>query len=247
MIRAFAVSTFVAGVLVIGLSSGRAVAAGVDGVAIPPGKPVQSNTSTASSGRRPLAVRIAMADKRKADEPALARSTTASPAVTRPEPAAAAADTASVESSPTPNSAEADDAATETLAVPTPAVRKLTIPRLLVDCEESMIDARHGESIRWRITIRNAGSDAHDVLATLYFAEGIEPTAAKGHGHAVAAGEVRFSPFKTLGTDDAIQLEVTGRAVQPGSVAYRIEVGCRDLPGHVAREAVILVRPKPAN
>jgi len=222
MIRSFAMCAFVAGALGVGTSwsAGDAAAAGPAEVAAPPGKPVQSNASTASSGRRPLAVRIAMADKLKAEPPPIAAAKEPTPAETAEKPAE--------------------------VTVPETAVRKPSVPRLLIDCEESTVDARHGESIRWRITIRNAGVTARHVVATLYFAEGIEPTAATGHGHSLSTGEAKFSPVEALGEDGAIELEVTGRATRPGAVAYRIEVGCRDLPGHVAREAVILVRPKSA-
>ncbi len=228
MIRSFAICAFVAGVLGVGMSWSAcdAAAAGPAEVAAPPGKPVQSNASTASSGRRPLAVRIAMADKLKAEPPPIPAASEPMPAETAEKPAEPAEPT--------------EVAAQET------AVRKPSVPRLLIDCEESTVDARQGESIRWRITIRNAGATARHVVATLYFAEGIEPTAATGHGHSLSTGEAKFSPIQALGEDDAIQFEVTGRATRPGAVAYRIEVGCRDLPGHVAREAVILVRPKSA-
>lgn len=227
MIRSFAMCAFAAGAVGVGMawSAGDAAAAGPAEVAAPLGKPVQSNASTASSGRRPLAVRIAMADKLKAEPPPI-------PATAELKPAE-------------PTTAETAEKPTGAAAVET-AVRKPSVPRLLIDCEESTVDARQGESIRWRITIRNAGATARHVVATLYFAEGIEPMAATGHGHSLSTGEAKFSPVEVLGEDDAIQLEVTGRAARPGAVAYRIEVGCRDLPGHVAREAVILVRPKSA-
>ena len=227
MIRSFAMCAFVAGAVGVGMSgsAGDAAAAGPAEVAALAGKPVQSNASTASSGRRPLAVRIAMADKLKAEPPPI-------PATAELKPA-----------EPTP--AETLEKPTE-IAAPEKEARRPSVPRLLIDCEESTVDARQGESIRWRITIRNAGATARHVVATLYFAEGIEPMAATGHGHSLSTGEAKFSPIETLGEDDAIQLEVTGRAARPGAVAYRIEVGCRDLPGHVAREAVILVRPKSA-
>lgn len=222
----FSMAAFVAGVLGMGMSwsVGDAIAAGPAEVARSTGKPVQSNASTAASGRRPLAVRIAMADKLKSEPPS-------SPAVAAKPPA-------------TESAVERADAA-DASAVKTVA-RKPAVPRLLIDCEESTVDARQGDWIRWRITIRNAGATAHHVVATLYFAEGIEPLAAAGHGHSLATGEAKFSPVASLGEDDSVQLEVTGRAARPGAVAYRIEVGCRDLPGHFAREAVILVRPKTA-
>lgn len=226
MKRSFAVCAFVAGAVAVGMmwSAGNAAAAGPAEVARSTGKPVQSNASTAASGRRPLAVRIAMADKLKSEPP--------------PSPEAVA-------TPPATEAAVTQAGGAEAAAVATTA-RKPSVPRLLIDCEESSVDARQGESIRWRITIRNAGATAHHVIASLYFAEGIEPLAATGHGHSLATGEARFSPVASLREDDSIQLEVTGRAARPGAVAYRIEVGCRDLPGHVAREAVILVRPKSA-
>jgi len=225
----FAMCAFVAGALGMGMtwSAGDAAAAGPAEVARSPGKPVQSNASTAASGRRPLAVRIAMADKLKSEPPS------SPPAEAKP-PAAEAAVAAVTQAG-----------GTEAAAVATTA-RKPSVPRLLIDCEESTVDARQGELIRWRVTIRNEGATAHHVVASLYFAEGIEPTAAAGHGHSLATGEAKFSPVASLREDDSIQLEVTGRAVRSGAVAYRIEVGCRDLPGHVAREAVILVRPTSA-
>jgi hypothetical protein len=209
MIKTCATSASVVWAVGIGLSLSaclRAVA-GEGDVAASPGKAVQSNVSTASSGRRPLAVRIAMAEKLKAGTTARGLKTSATSS--------------------------------------SPAARP-TVPRLLVDCEESMIDARQGDSIRWRITIRNAGAAAGHMVTTLYFAEGIEPISAEGLTHSLATGEVRFSPVESLGPDEQIQLEVTGRATKPGAVSYRVEVGCRDLPGHVAREAVILVRPHSA-
>lgn len=226
MTRSFAMCAFVAGAVAVGMSwsAGDAAATGPAEVARSTGKPVQSNASTAASGRRPLAVRIAMADKLKSDPP----------------PSLAAAATPPAAEAAVAQAGTADAAAVETVA------RKPAVPRLLIDCEESTVDARQGESIRWRITIRNTGATAHHVVPTLYFAEGIEPLAAAGHGHSLATGEAKFSPVASLGEDDSIQLEVTGRAARPGAVAYRIEVGCRDLPGHVAREAVILVRPKSA-
>lgn len=237
MSRSFSHSTFLVWTLGIGLSlsSGHSAAAAPGDVANSPGKPVQSNSSTASSGRRPLAVRIAMADRVKPGEPkppTPAGIQTDPPSATRPQEALVAANVPRVDVS---------------AATPSSGAEKPAVPRLLLDCEESTIEARHGESIRWRITIRNAGAAAHHVLATVYFAEGIEPTGAEGHRHALSAGEARFSPVETLGEDEAIQLEVIGRAVRPGAVAYRVEVGCRDLPGHVAREAMILVRPKAAD
>ncbi len=227
MTRSFSLAAFVAGVLVVGMSwsAGDATAAGSSEVARASGKPVQSNASTAASGRRPLAVRIAMADKLKHEPPP----TLAGPAT------------------PPATEAAVERAAAGDAVVLKNVARKPAVPRLLIDCEESTVDARQGESVRWRITIRNAGATAHHVVATLYFAEGIEPLAAAGHGHSLATGEAKFSPVASLGEDDSIQLEVTGRAARPGAVAYRIEVGCRDLPGHVAREAVILVRPKSAD
>lgn len=282
----------------IGLATwgGLASAGDPDGGAIPPGKPVRSTVDTAAAGRRPLAVRIAMADKLKSGEPKVVEPAVGSPSSTAETPEAPPSGTSSGEgasdagsfvpgSSAAASSPEHREqgvphrdrllgrvreriaalAESPTPAGPSPAgtasaaVQKgpesvaarpnsrPNVPRLRIECEESTIESRRGDTVTWRVKVRNAGTVAHGVLVTLYFAEGIEPTTAGGQAHKISAGEVRFSPVETLGPHDAIELQVTGKAVQAGAVAYRVEVGCREVPGNVAHEAVVLVRPIAGN
>ena len=135
------------------------------------------------------------------------------------------------------------EAGTPQAARPIHTAVRPNVPKLRIECEESTVEGRRGDMVTWRVKVRNAGALAHGVLVTLYFAEGIEPATAVGQPHKLSAGEVRFNPFETLGPDDSLELQVAGRAVQAGAVAYRVEVGCRELPGNVAHEAVVLVRP----
>lgn len=116
------------------------------------------------------------------------------------------------------------------------------IPRLVVDCEETPVEPAGGDTVTWRITVRNTGAPAHGVTASVFFAEGIEPVHASGAAAVLSPGEVRFDPIEELPTDGSLELFVTGEARQVGAVAYRVEAGCREVPGHTARESVMVIR-----
>lgn len=319
-------------------SSAGAQVPGIDPTTLPPGRPVRSNAETASAGRSPLAVRIAMADKVEAsdkvvsaDKVAPLEETVAAEAVANttdpvvavapaPErveaPATTTAPTAakgqpivkgqpiakgqpvtkgqakptedrrrllglvkeklaeiSQPSQPAEPAKMTERPARQPVHVPTKVAAALPvakgpaptdvaqtekpaaadavdqqprpgIPRLVVDCEETPVEPAGGDTVTWRITVRNTGGPAHGVTASVFFAEGIEPVHASGAAAVLSPGEVRFDPIEELPTDGSIELLVTGEARQAGAVAYRVEAGCREVPGHAARESVVVIRAK---
>ena len=307
-------------------STAGAQVPGIDPTTLPPGRPVRSNAETASAGRSPLAVRIAMADKvapdkvfpdkvLPAEEPTVAEAVanTTDPVVAV-APAAGTVEAREITAPPTA-SAEAAKTVTKSQPKPTEDRRRLLglvreklaeigqpaqpvqpvkvaerqpqrpvhaptrmaaaspvakgpapsdvartenpaatqtvdqepragIPRLVVDCEETPVEPAGGDTVTWRITVRNTGAPAHGVTASVFFAEGIEPVHASGAAAVLSPGEVRFDPIEELPAGGSVELLVTGEARQAGAVAYRVEAGCREVPGHAARESVVVIRAR---
>ncbi|NDC63793.1 MAG: hypothetical protein EBZ59_07395 [Planctomycetia bacterium] len=133
-----------------------------------------------------------------------------------------------------------------TAAEPVASAPSGPAPALLeFDVRESQSLVREGEQIVMRIAVRNVGGvPAEGVTATLFFAEGVEPVRSIGHSAELHPGEVRFEAVDRLAPGNAMNLIVTAVGTRPGSVAYRGELECRQLPGRLAREGAVTVGPK---
>lgn len=220
----------------------------------------QSTAATAATGRRPLSARIAsgrlplrpLSSAPAAAAPATAADTAASAreAVLQRVKQVLAARTPLSAASSTP--ADDDDrtaaAAEATVAEPavTAGATAAEAPaRLEFDVRESRVVLTEGERVIVNIAVRNIGSTpARRVETALYFADGVEPVKATGHEAAIASGEVRLEPIESLAPGDSVILAVTAVGVRPGSVIYRGELACAELPGVLAREGALRVDPR---
>lgn len=199
-----------------------------------------------------------------AEAAALTEPVATEPVAPEPEPVpskpvrsrAAANVRASVAPKQAPKQAESDKSALlskvkarlASISEPPPRIDRATgrpvPPRLSIDVVESRVEAVVGQTLSWQIRLRNDGATAHDVAATLFFAEGIEPTSAAGVQTTIAAGEVRFATIDKLESGETVELTVCGKATQAGPVVSRAEAGCREIPGTIAREGVVVILPK---
>ena len=117
--------------------------------------------------------------------------------------------------------------------------------RLEFNVNESRSVIREGEQIVLRIAVRNVGGEpAQSVAATLFFADGVEPMQAIGQPAEVYPGEVRFDSIDTLPPGDSFNLLVTAIGTRAGSVAYRGELECQQVPGGLACEGAVTIRPR---
>jgi hypothetical protein len=120
--------------------------------------------------------------------------------------------------------------------------------RLEFDVRESRVFLTEGERVIMNIAVRNIGpTTARRVETALFFADGVEPVKTTGHGAAITAGEVRLEPIDSLAPGDSVVLAVTAVGVRPGSVVYRGELACAELPGVLAREGALRVDPRDAD
>lgn len=204
----------------------------------------QSTPATAGGGRRPLSARIvsgrlplrpivpAAAGAPEATAADISRETT----LQRVRQVLSAKASADAAPGAVPQTAVPEPAPTPTPAVPA---------RLEFDVRESRIFLTEGERVIVNIAVRNIGpTPARRVETALFFADGIEPVKTSGHGAAIAAGEVRLEPIESLAPGDSVILAVTAVGVRPGSVTYRGEVACAELPGVMAREGAFKVEPR---
>ena len=117
--------------------------------------------------------------------------------------------------------------------------------RLEFNVNESRSVIREGEQIVLRIAVRNVGGEpAQSVAATLFFADGVEPMQAIGQPAEVYPGEVRFDSIDTLPPGDSFNLLVTAIGTRAGSVAYRGELECQQVPDGLACEGAVTIRPR---
>jgi nucleoid-associated protein YgaU len=117
--------------------------------------------------------------------------------------------------------------------------------RLEFNVNESRSVIREGEQIVLRIAVRNVGGEpAEGVAATLFFADGVEPMQAIGQSAEVYPGEVRFDSIDTLPPGDSFDLMVTAIGTRAGSVAYRGELECQQVPGGLTCEGAVTIRPR---
>ncbi len=117
--------------------------------------------------------------------------------------------------------------------------------RLEFNVNESRSVIREGEQIVLRIAVRNVGGEpAQSVAATLFFADGVEPMQAIGQPAEVSPGEVRVASIDTLPPGDSFNLLVTAIGTRAGSVAYRGELECQQVPGGLACEGAVTIRPR---
>lgn len=117
--------------------------------------------------------------------------------------------------------------------------------RLEFNVNESRSVIREGEQIVLRIAVRNVGGEpAQGVAATLFFADGVEPMQAIGQSAEVYPGEVRFDSIDTLPPGDSFNLMVTAIGTRAGSVAYRGELECQQVPGGLTCEGAVTIRPR---
>jgi len=139
-----------------------------------------------------------------------------------------------------PRESEASLSIVETESSPT------VVPaRLEFNVNESRSVIREGEQIVLRIAVRNVGGEpAQGVAATLFFADGVEPMQAIGQSAEVYPGEVRFDSIDTLPPGDSFNLMVTAIGTRAGSVAYRGELECQQVPGGLTCEGAVTIRPR---
>lgn len=207
----------------------------------------QSTPATAGSGRRPLSARIVSGRlplrtvapaAAETPEPAAAPSVDVSREVTLQRVRQVLSATAAADMAP-PTDGESGVLQSPPLAgVPAPA-------RLEFDVRESRTYISEGERVIVNIAVRNIGpTPARQVETALFFADGVEPVKTTGHGAAIAAGAVRLEPIASLAPGDSVILAVTAVGVRPGSVIYRGELACAELPGVLAREGALRVEPR---
>lgn len=217
----------------------------------------QSTAATAGAGRRPLANRIVSGNlpARPLPQPApqpspsdtsasrdaaldrvrqvLSRGTVATEAGA-PATAAAASPAGGAEESAPPSRLE-------TSASPLTAGPA----RLEFDVRESRLLLTEGERLIFNIAVRNVGpTTARRVETALFFADGVEPVKTTGHAAAIASGAVRIEPIESLAPGDTVVLAVTAVGIRAGSVVYRGELACDELPGVIAREGAVRIEPR---
>jgi hypothetical protein len=156
------------------------------------------------------------------------------------------ADAEPLESSPYASDSTEDDSPAEVPANTSLENELAGMPaRLEFDIRESRSLVSEGEQVVMRIAVRNVGGEAAEgVHATLFFADGMEPVRAIGHTAEVFPGEVRFEQVPEIAPGRSVDLLVTAIGTRPGQVVYRGEVRCRQLPGRIAHEGAVTVRPR---
>jgi len=201
----------------------------------------QSTRETAATGRRPLSARIASGSLPLQPVPRSDASDSRDAVLNRIRHVLAEERAAAPVAAPA--SASVDHAPRQAEA----AVSMGTPPaaRIEFDVRESRAFLTEGDRVIVTIAVRNVGAvPARQVEAALFFADGIEPVNTNGHAAAIASGEVRLEPIETLAPGDTVTLAVTAIGVRPGSVVYRGELECAELPGVLAREGAFKVDPR---
>lgn len=197
----------------------------------------QSTAATAATGRRPLSTRIVSGNLPlrpvpQADRPAPPDTSASRDATLARVRQVLARGTAAPDASPP----AADAAAAPTSDGPA---------RLEFDVRESRLLVTEGERLIFNVAVRNVGpTTARRVETALFFADGVEPVKATGHAAAIASGAVRLEPIESLAPGDAVIFAVTAVGIRSGSVVYRGELACDELPGVIAREGAVRIEPK---
>jgi hypothetical protein len=222
----------------------------------------QSTPATAGTGRRPISSRIVAGSlplrlaPRTATQPPKTETTPPDTAaavgraatldrvrqVLARRPDVGAPLQPALETVPSPAMEVADEATVES---PEPLAQVAARTRLEFDIRESRLFLAEGERVVLNISVRNVGSTpVRRVEAALYFADGVEPVEATGHAAAIAVGGVRLEPIAALDPGDFVEVDVTAVGIRPGSVVYRSELACEELPGVLAREGALRVEPR---
>jgi hypothetical protein len=98
-----------------------------------------------------------------------------------------------------------------------------------------------GEEAIYQVRVRNRGTkEARGVEVYAYFSRGIEPTAADGAPHRLAAGEVVFDPIESLAPGEERVFKVRAKAELAGSHVFRAETHCKPLAARLISEATNL-------
>ena len=109
----------------------------------------------------------------------------------------------------------------------------VTAVQTVADLILSVVDPRGplptGEEVTYEIRVKNRGSKmATNVNVVMHFANGIEPTSAKGMKNEVTPGEVAFQPIPVIEPGQELVLSVLAQAQESGTHVFRAQLTCDD-------------------
>ena len=109
----------------------------------------------------------------------------------------------------------------------------VTTVETVADLTLNVVDPRGplptGEDVTYELRIKNRGSKAAtNIDVVMHFADGIEPTFAKGMKNQVSTGEVAFDPIPVIQPGQELVLTVVAQAEKSGTHVFRAQLSCDD-------------------
>ena len=109
----------------------------------------------------------------------------------------------------------------------------VTTVQTVADLTLNVVDPRGplptGEDVTYELRIKNRGSKAAtNIDVVMHFADGIEPTSAKGMKNQVTTGEVAFEPIPVIQPGQELVLTVVAQAEKSGTHVFRAQLSCDD-------------------